>query len=125
MPGEPSRTTQRILNLDVVMYGRNVKDGAFAVGYADFPPGTPVSLDGAVQGISKTHDGKVLSSKEFILEGSTCKEFEIEINKPKGYVSGRVIVINRRFYQYFAIGTNGRLSNPDVRKFLDSFKLIK
>src|SRR5438093_1125700 len=54
MPGEPERKTTKIFNIDLVMYGIDVRNGAYAVGYADFPPGTPLSLDGAVQGISGT-----------------------------------------------------------------------
>jgi hypothetical protein len=70
-------------------------------------------------------DSQALSEKEYTFEGSTGREFEIETGKPKGYVSGRVIVLNGRFYEMFAMGTNARLSNSDVRKFLDSFKLKK
>jgi len=82
------------------------------------------SLSGAVSSAA-SHDGKILSTKDFTLEGTTGKEFEIESKEPKGYISGRVIFIKDRFYQFFAMGTNAKLSNSDVRKFLDSFKLIK
>ncbi|HKB35905.1 MAG TPA: hypothetical protein VKD72_05590, partial [Gemmataceae bacterium] len=87
-------------------------------------PAFVVSLSGSVSGAA-SHDGKILSTKDFTLEGSTGKECEIESTKPKGYISGRVIVIDRRFYQALAMGTNAKLSNSDVSKFLDSFKLIK
>ena len=50
MPGEPEKKTQKILNIDLIMYGRNVRNGAYAAGYADIPPGQTFSLDGAVQG---------------------------------------------------------------------------
>src|SRR5262245_27580611 len=59
------------------------------------------------------------------MEGTTGKEFEIKSTKPKGYVCGRVIVINNRLYEVFAGGTDARLTSPDVRKFLDPFKLIR
>src|SRR5262245_46720368 len=125
MPGEPERKSQRILNIELVMYGLDVRNGAYAAGYADLPRGQSFSLDGAIQGVAGTHDGKILSTKDFTLEGSTGKEFEVESSKPKGYISGRVIVINHRFYQFFAAGNNARLSNSDVRNFLDSFRIIK
>jgi hypothetical protein len=120
MPGDPEKKTQKILKIDLVMYGKNVRNGAYAVGYADIPPGQSFSLDGAIQGVSASHSGKVSSTKDFTLEGSTGKEFEVESGSPKGYISGRVIVINGRFYQFFAAGSNAKLSNSDVRKFLDS-----
>ncbi len=125
MPGTPEKKTQTIHNMMLVMYGMNVKNGAYAAGYADIPPGTPFSLPGAVQGIAGSHGGKVLSEKDYTLEGKTGREFEIETTTPKGFVSGRVIVINNRLYQILALGTNARLSNADVQKFLNSFKLTK
>jgi hypothetical protein len=67
----------------------------------------------------------VTSLKDFTLDGVTGKEFEAEITKPKGYIAGRVIVVNNRLYQVFAIGTNARLTDGDARKFLDSFKFTK
>jgi hypothetical protein len=125
MPADPEKKTQTVMGMTVVMYGKNVNKGAYAVGYADIPAGRPISLPGAVQGIAGSHDGKVLSENDYTIEGSTGKEFEIETGKPKGYVSGRVILINNRFYQMFAMGTNARLASSDVQKFLNSFKLTK
>ena len=84
-----------------------------------------MSLPGAVQGIAGSHDGKVESEKDYTFEGSTGREFEVATSKPKGYISGRVIVIKNRFYQMFAAGSTARLSNSDVQKFLNSFKLTK
>ena len=51
MPPNPEKKTQTVLGMTVVMYGKNVNNGAFAVGYADIPAGRPMSLPGAVQGI--------------------------------------------------------------------------
>src|SRR5262249_457403 len=124
MPGDPERKTQRIRGLEMVMYGMNVKNGAYVVGYMD-APGRPLSLDGAIQNVTNEHNGKISSTKDFTLEGYTGKEFEIESKEPKGYISGRVIVVKDRLYTFQAAGTNAKLSNSDVRKFLDSFKLLK
>jgi hypothetical protein len=125
MPGTPEKKTQTIQGMRLVMYGVDVKDGAYVVGYADPQPGRPVSLPGAVQGVAGSHDGKVLSETDYSFEGNTGREFEVETSKPKGFVSGRVIVINGRFYQILAMGTNASLANEDVQKFLKSFKLSK
>jgi hypothetical protein len=125
MPGTPEKKTQTTLGLTVVMFGKEVRNGAYAVGYADIPSGVPTSLSGAVQGIARSHNGKILSENDYLFEGTKGKEFEVEISKPKGFISGRVILINNRLYQMFAMGTNARLSDSDVQKFLKSFKLIK
>lgn len=126
MPGTPQEQKQKAMGMTVVMYGVNVKNGAYAAGYADLPPGLPANLSGAVQGAANSHGtGKVLSEKDFSLAGETGKEFEAEISQPKGFISGRVIVVKGRLFQALAIGTNARLSNSDVRKFLDSFQITK
>jgi hypothetical protein len=125
MPPNPERKTQAAGKLNLVMYGVNVRNGAYAVGYTDVPPGTPMSLPGAADGVANSHAGKVTSLTDFTLDGVTGKEFEAETTKPKGYVSGRVIVVNNRFYQALAMGSSARLSDADVRKFLDSFKVTK
>jgi|SRR5262245_35466405 len=125
MPGTPEKKTQTTMGMTVVMFGKDVRNGAYAVGYADIPRNVPTSLSGAVQGIARSHSGKILSEKDYMFEGTKGKEFEVEIPKPKGFISGRVILIKNRLYQMFAMGTNARLSDPDVQKFIKSFKLIK
>jgi hypothetical protein len=60
MPGTPEKKSQALQGFTLVMYGVNVRNGAYAVGYADIPPGTPFSLPGAGQGVSNSHQGKVL-----------------------------------------------------------------
>jgi hypothetical protein len=125
MPGEPQRKEMSVMKLKCIGFGVKVWGGAYAVGFMDIPPGTPFSLDGAVQGLTRHHEGKVLSNKSFSLAGSVGKEFEIESAKPKGYVSGRVIRYRTRFYQVLAMGTDARLTNSDVRKYLDSFDITR
>jgi hypothetical protein len=125
MPGNPEKKEIPVMDLKTTAYGVNVRNGAYAVGYMDVPPGRPISLDGAIKGISTQHQGTVQTTKDFTLGGSTGKEFEVQTKQPQGYASGRVIVVGNRFYQVLAMGTNARLSDPDVRKFLDSFKLVK
>jgi hypothetical protein len=125
MPGKPQKKQMSKEGLTATAYGVNVANGAYLVVVTPLPPGQPFSIDKAIEGQVAHHEGKVLSSKRFRLGGETGKEFEAESGKPKGYLSGRVIVIDNRLYQVVAAGTEGRLSNPDVRKFLDSFKLKK
>jgi hypothetical protein len=124
MPGNPEKKEQNVKGIKMVSYGVETKAWSYGVAYGDMLPNTTFSPSGAVQGIASVFQGKVLSEKDFTFEGATGKEFEIESTKPKGHVSGRIIVINNRIYQYF-VGGNERLSGENVQKFLNSFKLIK
>ncbi len=125
MPGTPQRKTQSVSGLNLVMYATEVKNGAYGVGYADLPANADFSLPGAVQGMAGTYSGKVLSEKDYTFEVRNGREFEIEASNPKGFASGRIVVINNRMYEVFVLGTNARLSDPDVQTFLNSFKLTK
>ena len=125
MPGNPDKKTQSVEGLTVVGYGVEVRNGAFAVFYADIPPGRPFNLSGGIKGAVAPYGGSVLSEKDYTFEGATGKEFEADAKNPKGYLSGRMFVINNRWYQVVAMGGNARLSNSDVQTFLNSFKLLK
>jgi hypothetical protein len=111
MPGTPTKKEQSVLGIKVVAFGVDVKNGAFAVTYADIPKDTPFDLSGAMNGITGSFAGKVLKETEWKFEGSVGKEFEAETTKPKGYISARLILINNCFYQIMAMGVNARMSN--------------
>ena len=127
MPGTPKEQSQPapVPGLTVKMYMVDLGSSAFAVSTTDLPPGTPFDYTAGVQGAIQGYQGKLLSSTDVTIGGSKGKAFEAEIAKPKGYVSGQMVVVNNRLYQLIAIGSNARTSNPDVQKFFDSFKLAK
>lgn len=125
MPGDPERKTQDLLGKQLIFFSKNLRHGSYGVGFLDIPPGFPINLPGAAEGATNAHAGKVTLQREYTFEGTKGLEFEGETTKPKGYVSGRVIVLNNRFFQILALGSNARLSDPDVQKFLTSFQLMK
>jgi hypothetical protein len=84
-----------------------------------------LNLDDAVKTIVKGHGGKVLSDRKLVFAGRSGHEFEAKTTKPHGYVSGRVMIVNGRYYAITAVGDHARLSNPEIMNFLQSFKSTK
>jgi hypothetical protein len=125
MPGTPKKQTQNQGGLTTNAFAVEVKNGAYLVSYSDLPPGTPFDYSAGIRAMATKYQGKVLSETDFTLDGNKGKAYEMEINQPKGFATGRIVVVNNRLYQTLAIGTNARASDPDVKKFLDSFKLTK
>src|SRR5689334_13577203 len=74
MPGTPDKKTQSVMGMTVVGYGVDVRNGAFAVFYADIPPGMPFDLSGGVKGAVNPYGGSVQSEKDYTFEGATGKE---------------------------------------------------
>jgi len=126
MPGKPDKKVQQAHGLTLTMFGSNVSNGAFAIGYADVPPGMPFDIAGCAGGVASTHGGKVLTNQAITHDGLRGQEFEVSVTTPKkGYCSGRAFMVGRRFYQVLAIGTDYQLSKPQVKSFLESFKVQK
>lgn len=121
LPGTPTRKDQDSNGLHLTMHAVERRNSGYAVGYAD-ARGTPLDLDGAVRGMAQKGNGTAQSTGGNNLVGG-WREFEIATADPKGFVSGRVVAARGRFYMYFAFGKDAQLSNPDVRRFIDSFKL--
>jgi hypothetical protein len=125
-PGEVKTQTQAAGGLKMTMHLVEQKDAAYGVAFADFPPGTPFSYDGAIKGMAASNDGTVTQEKDWNFAGVKGKEVEMKIKKPRaGFATARIIVINDRMYQVLAIGTGTTLDNADVKKFMASFKLDK
>jgi hypothetical protein len=125
-PGAPKSETRPAGPLTLKAHAVELRDGVYVVSYADLPPGNPFDYSASIRGMAAPWGGKVLSETDVTVEGTRGKGFEMEVTNPrKGYATGRIVVISGRLYQIFALGNNMRASEPDVQKFLDSFKLIK
>lgn len=128
MPGDAKKQTQTLpgTGITMTMHLVELKNGAYGVAYADFPPGTPVDYQGAIRGIANTNGGTVTKESDWTIEGVTGKEVEMKITKPKkGYASVRIVAVNNRLYQVLGIGTDASLSDSTVKKLFDSFKITK
>jgi len=120
LPGVPKKETSAVgtNNFEV-----EKKPRTYSASYTDMAPGQPFPFDKAVDTLADYYGGMVLKKKDFTLGDATGREFEILTAKPKGYGAGRMILINDRLYQYFVLGPDARLSDADVKTFLNSFKL--
>ncbi len=128
MQGSPTREERDEKGLHVTMYMVGNRNEAYTVGYIDIPPGKAHDLDEAVRGMAEKAGGTNIRStgSEQIVNGSMLgwREFEMDITKPKtGFAAGRVLFARARLYMVLSIGTENRLTNPDVRNFIDSFRL--
>lgn len=107
----------------VVHLGEAGKD-TYRVEYADLPPKVPYDeLKDFVQPITTRYEGKVTKEEGIEVAGHKGWAFEIDAQKPKGHVAGRVFVVENRLYQLLAVGPEVSGSSADVKKFFDSFKL--
>jgi hypothetical protein len=127
LPGSPRKEERNDQGIQFTMYLTRHFGEEYGVGYADVPPGRPVDLNGAVTGMAQKVAGSNTSSTggtEFVNGAmSGWREFEITATKPQGFASGRVVHARGRLFIVLAIGKEHKLSHPDVRKFVDSFRL--
>jgi hypothetical protein len=125
MPGTPITQTRAAPNGTITWsHGLELKDGAFVVLHIDASTAHLRDFDTVVKELSDKFGGTLLTESEFTLGGATGKEFEMELSRPKeGFLSARVVAANGRLYQILALGSHARKSDPDVQKFLESFRL--
>ncbi len=123
--GNPERKTMRANGIDLVAYGVTSKRWAFLVAWGDLPQGVGYDYNRGLRGIAGNFSGEITINRPWSFAGNKGIEFQIKSKKPKGYVSGRLIVINRRVFQITGMGNSETLSSSDVQKFLNSFELTK
>src|SRR5262245_52293375 len=125
MPGSPRAEAHlqgpHTLNALTVEVG----DRAFLAAYADLSPNTPVDYATAIRGMADKHRGRVVRQSEYVVDGRTGCAFEVEINRSKGFVSGRMVAVGDRLYQLLVVDEAKRSPDADVEMFLDSFRLIR
>ncbi|MBP3959207.1 hypothetical protein J8F10_28520 [Gemmata sp. G18] len=123
MPGTPSCDVRNEYGFQLTTHAIEVGGEGYAVSSADIPPGTPCDLSGAVNGLSQKVSGTATRSEGASRNGSGWREFEIEGQNPHTFYSGRVLFTRGRFYIVLVFGRDAKLSNQQVRTFLDSFRI--
>ncbi|HXD86249.1 MAG TPA: hypothetical protein VN641_07135 [Urbifossiella sp.] len=119
LPGTPTEQNQMIMGMQLRVFAVENRRGGYGIAYLQLPPMNMFDLNGAIQGFAGAYNGTVIHKELH----PNYAEFEVETQKPKGFAAGRIVVHRGRLYQYFALGRDARLSNPDVRTFIDSFKV--
>jgi len=135
MPNKPQEQSQE-QKTDIATVKMNMvlteADGlAYFASYADFPnkfadADIQEKLTGAVNGIVKSINGEVKSSKASKLGEIPCRDFEGvgKVQETNSSLKGRVCLANNtRFYQLFTLGTTEKFSNADADRFIASFKI--
>jgi hypothetical protein len=122
MPGEPEKKTKTARGVKYIAYGASVSEGVFAVGYSDLTNPSGVNLSDNIKAIAKAHGGTLVSDGAYIFGDKPGRQFEARTTKPKGYVSGRVMIVGSRYYAITVLGEKARLSNSTVQTYLQSFK---
>ncbi len=123
MPGTPYTEVRNEYGFQLTTHAVEVGGEGYAVSSADIPPGTPCDLSGAVTGLAQKVNGTATRSEGASHNSSGWREFEIEGQSPHKFYSGRVLFTRSRFYIVFAFGRGAKLSNQQVRTFLDSFRI--
>lgn len=132
-PGTPETRSQDITTRvgKVKMHLFQVAKGqsAFLVSYSDYPASAikgsdpKKMLDGARDGAVSNVQGKLLSEKGMSIGGNPGRELKVEA---KGLsMTQRMFLVKNRLYQVLALVPIDRPNNPDVPRFLNSFKIRK
>jgi hypothetical protein len=125
MPGKPKTQQSPVGQQTGTSFGVEFPNSAYLVSYVDLPAGTGYDYDNGVKGIADKLSGTVSVSKAVTLDGLTGQEYEMTIKKPSGSAVGRLFHVGNRLYVVQVLGSSIRLSDADVQRFLNSFKLTK
>ena len=123
MPGTPKLDVRNENGIKLNNYVVDLGNRAFLATSADLPPG-PYSYEAGLNGIMARMECSLISKGPWKVGNSEGLAYELSVNKPaKGHATGRLLVVNNRIYQLMVLGVNAREDNPDVIKFIGSFKI--
>ncbi|MDD5005223.1 MAG: hypothetical protein PHS93_01805 [Candidatus Omnitrophica bacterium] len=136
MPGAP--TSQKIIlptdfgqtYLYVFLLNRKDDNCAYSVSYVDYPAelfqkkSTDRILEDARLGAIRNIQGKLVSESPISLKGNPGKEFIIESGNGEIVVKARVFLVKQRFYELMVTTSKQKSTSFDIKKFLDSFRLL-
>jgi hypothetical protein len=126
MPATPKHQSQPVLTLTAEMDVAIVGTTEFGAAYTNLPAGSSFDYAASVQGMKNGYSGTVTKERDWTFEGVKGKEAEMTVTKPRTAIASvRIVVLNNRLYQILVVGSDATLDNPDVKKFLDSFKVTK
>jgi hypothetical protein len=133
-PQEQSQDQQTdVGNIKLNMVIAEANDSGYFVGYADFPNkiANPADiqkgLGDSVKGSVANLKGEIKSEKEYLLGDIPCRDFEAggKVQTTDVSMKGRFCLADNRLYQVFALGAKDKISDTDVDRFINSFKVEK
>ncbi len=126
-PVQPDRSeaneTAAGIDLVIVSYVAEVRNGAVGVSYSDYPdvPDDPQPVfDGAAEGSASRTGGTITASSDTTYLGRDARDVEIAVDG--GTVFERFVLDGRRMYVLLGAGETGRPTAYD--RLLDSFELL-
>jgi hypothetical protein len=125
LPGEPTSDTQTVPtqagDIEVTLYSVDTDDASVAVAVTVLPPGTPIDLDGAVNGAATNVGGEVVESETGEFDGYETRDATISVAASGQEGTGflRVIDADGRLIQIQQIVAGG-----DVAEAPDSYDEI-
>jgi hypothetical protein len=123
-------------SINIYMYSVSLSKAYYMVAYnqMDFLEGADLAdsdkndiLESGVEGALNTFpDGEFIYKKNIKLNGHPGMEYRAEgtKNKTEMVIFGKVFLVGTRLYQVMVTTLKDDAGNPNIRKFLDSFKLI-
>jgi hypothetical protein len=120
MPGTPERTIKIVNGEAQVIHAATADNREYSVTYSDLASYGTFNAADSAKAIAKVFAGRLLSDAPCNFANTKGRQFEIQ--NPDGYVSGRLALINLRYYMILVAGPDARLSNPQVESFLNSFR---
>jgi hypothetical protein len=124
MPGDPDKKGVGFGGLALTAWEGDRGGVTYVVGYDD-GPGSLVPIDNAAVAFAESvgKGGGGFEGRGGLGGAGGWLEFQIEADNKSGYCSGRVCLVRNRLYALLAHGKEASRTNPEVRRFLDSFKL--
>lgn len=138
VPSKPQEVSQEkktdVGTIKINMAVSELNSSAYMASYNDYPEKFPEAevqtrLTEGVKGfVTGSINGELKSSKESKLGETPCQDFEAtgKIQSINASAKGKICIAdNIRLYQVVAVGPSDKLSNADVDRFIDSFKINK
>ncbi len=119
---------------DQHIWGYEGKGIAYLVSYTDLPasyqgktPAPDDLLDGLTKGVVEGVQGQLLGETTISLGQHPGRDLKIAINSPTPGITGRFrnYMVKHRSYQLSVLRSTAELSEKDVSKFFNSFKLLE
>lgn len=113
--------------LDIYLFTAREEKKLYILGYLDYPEATVKELgpDAVLESnrdsFVETVKGKLLTDKKLTLDGNPGREFTVEAPNTKFQL--REFLVRNRLYQVVAGAPD--IEAPEVKRFQDSFKLLK
>jgi hypothetical protein len=132
MPGTPKEDDSVSETGIKTRFCRSGVNGRWYVASSDeFPRGfvagagddLEVRYASGVTAIAQHLSTEKVHKRSWLIDGHEGWEYEISAAEPPTRHVGRMVLVGGRLYRLGVEGDNVRPSDPDVKKFLDSFKL--